>query len=68
MFDRCFGYIQGVADSAVGEIFCVKNDLMNYPAMIQAYINWVPKHPEEWKDFQLIGVRAALAELWPCGK
>jgi hypothetical protein len=68
MFGRCFGYIEGVGDSMIGKTFCVKNDLINYPAWIQAFVNWVPAHPERWDDLQLIGVMDALAETWPCAQ
>lgn len=66
MFSRCFGYIQGIADLSVGETFCIQGDRLNYAAAIQAFVNWVPNHPEEWDQFQFIGVRNALASVWPC--
>jgi Rap1a immunity proteins len=35
-------------------------------AMVQAFINWAEKHPENWKMYMHPGVILALNETWPC--
>ena len=35
-------------------------------AMVQAYMNWSQKHPEEWAVDALVGVQRALVATWPC--
>ncbi len=38
----------------------------SYAAMRQAFINWGPKHPEDWAKPRAVGVVKALRETWPC--
>lgn len=35
-------------------------------AMVQAFVNWAGRHPEQWADKGLFGVATALRETWPC--
>jgi Rap1a immunity proteins len=60
MFARCFGYIEGVADSMIGENFCIADGIMNFPAIIQVFVNWASAHPEKWDEAQIAGVMDAL--------
>jgi hypothetical protein len=33
---------------------------------VQAFENWVPKHPKHGSDDGLLGVMMAIQETWPC--
>ena len=35
-------------------------------AMMQAFINWAEKNPQEWSTPRIIGVPNALISTWPC--
>jgi hypothetical protein len=35
-------------------------------AMVQAFMNWAAKHPENWDLPAPIGVIAAMRHTWPC--
>jgi hypothetical protein len=72
----CLGYISGVADTmqllGVGApdhpdlarfAICEKP---SYGAMVQAFINWTEKTPQEGDHNRIIGVMKALRENWPC--
>jgi Rap1a immunity proteins len=41
-------------------------DGTSHGAKLQAFINWAEKHPEEWSNEAIYGVRAALVEIWRC--
>lgn len=67
----CDGYISGVGDmmDANGKLHAPGFSMCgspSYGAMIQAFKNWAPQHPELWSKPQLFGVAAALMVTWPC--
>jgi hypothetical protein len=37
----------------------------SFGAMIQVFINWAQKHPEQWSSPREFGVVQALKETWP---
>jgi len=38
----------------------------SHGAMIQAFINWAEKNPQQWATGKTAGVMLALQESWPC--
>jgi hypothetical protein len=38
----------------------------SFGAMVQAFINWAERHPEEWSSPRQLGVMQVLRETWPC--
>lgn len=44
---------------------CAKSFVSN-GAMVQAFINWAEKHPEEWVTDKQLGVIQAIRGTWPC--
>jgi hypothetical protein len=46
--------------------FAICGDTISNGAMVQAFMNWAPKHPESANDDQLLAVVKALRETWPC--
>jgi hypothetical protein len=75
----CIGYISGVADlmrvMAVSKHkdvrgpfgMCHEGEAPSRGAMMQAFIVWADKHPEEWQKDMLVGVVEALSDTWRCG-
>jgi Rap1a immunity proteins len=72
----CLGYITGVADTMqlLGFGTADHPDLdrfaicakPSYGAMVQAFITWTEKNPQEGDHNRIIGVMKALRENWPC--
>jgi hypothetical protein len=60
----CTGYIAGVGDMYLASC----GHPITYGAMVQAFENWAPAHPQDWSKPQAAGVIAALSSVWPCGK
>jgi hypothetical protein len=60
----CAGYIAGVGDMYLASC----RQVIPYGAMILAFMNWAPAHPQDWSKPQAEGVVAALSSVWPCGK
>lgn len=60
----CTGYIAGVGDMYLAS--CRR--VISYGAMVQAFENWAPAHPQDWSKPQAEGVMAALSSVWSCGK
>ena len=56
----CLGYFAGEDLRACGHI--------SYGAEVQAFMNWVEKHPEQRTSPREFGVVSALSEAWPCPK
>ena len=44
---------------------CVKAT-MSFEGVVQTFINWAEKHPEEGNLTMHLGVVEALSEIWPC--
>jgi hypothetical protein len=64
----CGDYIEGYADALVAaKEICVSNDISN-GAMVRAYSSFMQLHPEFLKQYQAVGVRAALKSKYSCGK
>jgi hypothetical protein len=72
---RCLGFISGIGDvmAVIGSGrhdlqlgLCGPSPTPTYGAMIQAFMNWAEKHPEQWNIAQEAGVVIALRETWPC--
>jgi hypothetical protein len=76
----CLGFISGIGGTmqAVGEAerrvnapsfrqlgICSTGKISN-GAMVQAFINWAEKNPQQWQKEQWAGVVVALRETWPC--
>lgn len=38
----------------------------SHGAMVQAFMNWAEKNPQEWGTNKTLGVIMALHETWPC--
>jgi len=64
----CGGYIAGVGDTLVHTGGCPALIGASYGAMVQAFKNWAPAHPQDWSKQQVEGVIAALSTVWSCGK
>jgi hypothetical protein len=72
----CVGFIAGVGDymrvvSATSLDQRLSSQLglcgwATHGAMLQAFMNWSDKHPEQWSNSSEIGVGMALRETWPC--
>src|SRR5262249_32448595 len=76
-FGVCLGYISGVTEmlqsmrvhnerhpeTAVPFALC---DNPTYGAILQAFINWAEKNPQEWHQHRLAGVVMAIHQTWPC--
>lgn len=64
----CGDYIEGYADALVAaKEICVSDDVTN-GAMVRAYSSFMQRHPEFLKQYQAVGVRAALKFNYPCDK
>jgi hypothetical protein len=42
------------------------NETLPMGAVVQAFLNWADRHPQEWGKSRAFGVSAALSEAWPC--
>jgi len=77
----CGQYIAGVGDqlilnsalrSATGPVAWKKISKLaicgtpDHLAMRQAFLNWAPKHQQDWTKPRTVGVVKALRESWPC--
>jgi hypothetical protein len=68
----CLGYVSGIAEMMLKLGHDHPEDahgMCGEPtraALVQAFVNWAEKHPEEWGSSDQLGVRTALAEIWPC--
>lgn len=71
---HCVGYVSAVwdvltvtraDDVQVNKEFAVCGKV-KYRAMVQAFVNWAEKHPDQWEEPRSLGVAKALTELWPC--
>jgi hypothetical protein len=72
----CLGYISGIGDAMHfiegfrKKMPDVESFAMcgapSYGAMVQAFINWAEKHPEDWMRSRVYGVMLALGQTWPC--
>jgi len=72
----CLGFVSGVGETMnftgyfkqehpdVGKFAICASP--SHGAMVQAFINWAEKHPEEWAKSRIYGVMLALRETWPC--
>jgi len=67
-FGLCAGYIAGIGDMLAYTGRCPALNGATYGAMVQAFENWAPAHPQEWTKQQAEGVVAALSSAWSCGK
>jgi hypothetical protein len=70
-FDRCEGYLSGVADIllAMGNSHIVGgicNAEYNSVNLRKAFEDWVDRHPDHLQDDVAISAQAAFRELWPC--
>jgi hypothetical protein len=75
-YSLCIGYVAGVGDLMdVNSTLIPEHPYMRpfaicgkptYGAMVQAFVNWAEKHPEEWKDSTNFGVMLALLGTFPC--
>jgi hypothetical protein len=69
----CLNYIAGIGD-VMGATAQVIDDFRplgmcgepTYGALVQAFVNWAEKHPEQWKTDPGVGVMVALRETFPC--
>jgi hypothetical protein len=34
--------------------------------MIQVFLNWTERHPQEWDEVGEYGILASFKEAWPC--
>jgi hypothetical protein len=58
VFDAVYG------DRSFREGFAICGNVPSYAAAVQAFKNWAEKHPEEWRKPAVLGVIAALHDLW----
>lgn len=47
-------------------IAACSGDPVTWGAMIQSFVNWAEKHPENWQAPGTLGVNTAVRETWPC--
>jgi hypothetical protein len=72
----CLGFISGVADNMQLLGFGLKDhpDLARfaicgnppYGTMVETFITWAEKNPQEADHARIVGVVKALRESWPC--
>lgn len=76
----CYGRVEGVSEmmSQNGAsmkrnynpdkrlTICVGDAYPTNGALVQVFINWANKHPEQWQTVDLLGVASAFNETWPC--
>jgi hypothetical protein len=72
----CLGFISGVADDMQLLGFGIKDHPdfdrfaicgnPSYGTIVQTFINWAEKNPQEADHNRVVGVMKALRESWPC--
>jgi len=70
-FDRCEGYLTGVADVLVAMGNChlaggICNAEYDSASLCVVFESWVERHLDKLQDDMAIGAQAAFRELWPC--
>src|SRR5215471_16974193 len=68
----CLGYVTGIAEMMLK----LGRDHPDDPhgicgeptrgALVQTFVNWAEKHPQEWGSSDHFGLLTALAETWHC--